>query len=107
MFQNAKSSGLIRIALAGKSDLAEIAAICALESDVRIVAVVDVHATSQRFMNFPLVRSFDDIAEELNAVVVTDLQTPRETCEAAIIRFGADRVLIPQLLRIHLTERPE
>jgi len=30
---------------------------------------------------------------------------PRETCEAAIARFGADRVLVPDLLRIRMRQK--
>lgn len=105
LFDDARTRGLVRVALAGKSDLAEIAAICALDRGIEIVAVVDAYATTDRFLNFPLVGLFENLAEEPNAVVVTDLLNSRETCEAAVARFGKDRVLIPELLRLRLFDR--
>src|SRR5205814_1929268 len=41
VFDLAKASGFSRLVLAGKSDLAEIAILCAVEATVKIVAVVD------------------------------------------------------------------
>src|SRR5438105_10332070 len=41
VFKAAKASGFDRLVLAGKSDLAEIAILCAVEAAVKIVAVVD------------------------------------------------------------------
>lgn len=102
LLDRAHSRGFVRIVLAGKSDLAEIASICALESGVSIIAVVDPAVTGDRFISFPLVQRFEELKEEPQAVVVTDLLSPRETCEALIARFGEDRVLIPELLRLRL-----
>ena len=97
--------GLVRITLAGKSDLAEIAAICALDRGIEIIAVVDPHATGNRFMGLPLVRRYEDLTSDPDAVVVTDLLNSRETCEAALARFGKDGVLIPELLRLRMFDR--
>jgi DNA-binding MarR family transcriptional regulator len=102
IFDDARARGLVRVALAGKSDLAEIAAICALDRGIEIVAMVDAQAKSDRFMNFPLVRLIEDLAEEPDAIVITDLLNFRATSEAAIARLGKGRVLIPRLLRFRL-----
>ena len=45
VIEAARARGFSRVALAGRSDLAEIAAICGLESNVKIVAVVDAKFT--------------------------------------------------------------
>ena len=107
MFEEARACGFVRVVLVGKSDLAEIAGICALESGVQIVAVVDSAATGGRFLNSPMVRRFEDLSEEPSAVVVTDLLNPRETRDALVDRFGKQRVLIPELLRLRLHDREE
>src|SRR5579871_3904371 len=80
---SAVEKGWSRIALAGISDLAEIAAICAVESRITIVAVVDASSSAASFMGAPVVRAFDAIAGGVDAVVVTDLRTARETFDAA------------------------
>ena len=107
LFAAAADAGLHRLVLAGKSDLGEIVAICALQSRVEIVAAVDPAATEDYFMGVPLVSSFEAINTYFDGVIVTDLAASRETCAALAENFGAHRVLIPQLLRLRLAETPE
>jgi DNA-binding MarR family transcriptional regulator len=103
----ARARGFSRVVLAGRSDLAEIAAICGLDSDVKIVAVVDSKSTESQFLGFAAVQSYDDLPDGIDAVIVTDLSNASETAKHAIARYGADRVLIPELLRIRITERQQ
>jgi DNA-binding MarR family transcriptional regulator len=98
MFALARSLGFQRVVIAGVSDLAEIARICALESGVEIVAVVDAAASSATFVGVPVVHSFADIEGGFDAVIVTDLGAPQATFDAAIAVIGPDRVLAPKLL---------
>jgi DNA-binding MarR family transcriptional regulator len=102
MFETARANGQTRLVLAGKSDLAEIASICALESGATIVAVVDPAASADRFLGVELVPSYDQVSQTFDAVAVTDLESARHTCEQAVARFGESRVLIPDLLRVRL-----
>jgi DNA-binding MarR family transcriptional regulator len=99
LFDAAREQGLTRLALAGVSDLAEIASICAVESSVKIVVVVEAASSRTSFVGIPVTASFEAIADEVDAVVITDLRTTAETIVAARARFGADRVLVPALLR--------
>src|SRR5215471_621646 len=91
----AAERGLSRIALAGISDLAEIAMICAPECGVKITAVVDHKSTQSQFVGVPVVPSFDAIDDTFDGVLVTDLLRARETFEAAVARIGAERVWAP------------
>lgn len=99
LFELARERGLTRVALAGVSDLAEIAAICAVESAVKIAVVVDCRSDRSSFIGIPVVSSFDAIEANVDGVVITDLETTAKTMEAALGRFDSDRVLIPTLLR--------
>src|SRR5215831_6691792 len=56
-FQVARRRGWRRVALLGVSDLAEIATICALETEITITAVVDASATAITFVSVPVVSS--------------------------------------------------
>jgi DNA-binding MarR family transcriptional regulator len=103
----AHARGLNRVVFAGKSDLAEIAAICALDVGMTIVAVVDPQASEARFVGAPLVASWEGLREPFDAVVVTDLTSTRKTCEAVLTRFGPERLLVPALLRQRLRDREE
>lgn len=103
-FKAAKMNGMARIVLAGRSDLAEVAAICALESGTTVIAVVDPAAGASHFLGVPVVSSFEAITDEFEAVMVTDLTDPAATCQAASARFGSARVLVPSLLRMRMPD---
>jgi len=58
IFSVARSRAFQRVVVAGVSDLAEIARICALESGIEIVAMVDAKASSATFVGVPVVVSY-------------------------------------------------
>jgi len=103
--ETARARGFSRIAILGVSDLAEIAAICALDTGITIAGVVDPESDLPRFVGVPVTKALDDVAGSVDAVLVTDSRTTRATAAAAVARFGADRVLIPQLLARAIAKR--
>jgi DNA-binding MarR family transcriptional regulator len=104
LFQSAKANGVQTVVLAGQSDLAEIAALCAVEHAIEIIAVVQPNAPASRFIGVPVFPDFDAVSKPFDAVLVTALNGSHEICEAAVVRFGARRVLVPELLRIRMKE---
>jgi len=107
VLQEANARGWKRIALAGVSDLAEIARLCALESGLEIVAVVDPKASQSTFVGVPVVASFLDLGTPVDGVIVTESRRPRETFEMAGVRLGHERVLAPTLLGVRRPARQE
>ena len=97
VFEAAKAYGT-QIALAGKSDFAEIAILCAVESGVTIVAVVDPDSDHERFLGVEVVKSYSEISKHFDAVIVTDVTRAQRSFEVAVEACGADRVLSPALL---------
>jgi predicted CoA-binding protein len=93
-----------RIALVGVSDLAEIATICALETGIKIVAVVDPQCALKKFVGVPVLASLDKVGDQVDCVVITDLKAAQETAKVAVERFGASRVLIPNLLGVRIND---
>lgn len=98
VFSAAAERGFHRVALAGISDLAEIAMICALDTGVKVTAVVDGKSTQSHFIGVPVAASFDAIVDGCDAVMITDLQRTAELTERASALLGPDRVLIPKLI---------
>lgn len=94
----ARSRNFQNLVLLGKSDLAEIAIISAVENDVTIVAIVDRDTDSTSFIGKNVLASFDNIDFDVDAVVVTDVVSARATMDEALSRFGAHRVFAPKLL---------
>jgi DNA-binding MarR family transcriptional regulator len=95
---DARARGISRIAILGVSDLAEIAVICALDLDITIAAVVDFQSKADRFVGVPVKKSFDFIDGSVDAVLVTGINAEREAIAAAVKQYGAERVLVPNLL---------
>jgi DNA-binding MarR family transcriptional regulator len=98
VFDLAHGRGMERIVLAGKSDLCEIAILCAVDRPITIVAVVDPGADVSRFISVNVVRGYADVAEAFDGVVVTDLNRAKDAFDEAIATYGAQRVLAPDLL---------
>ena len=96
----AKARGFSRLVLAGQSDLAEIAILCAVEAAVTIVAVVDPRGEGTRFMGVDLRTSYAEVTAPFDAVMVTDVSRASQSYDAAVAACGPERVLAPELLRL-------
>lgn len=86
-----------RLALLGAGDLAEIATLVARERDVEIVGI----------WSFNDLENFHRGAKalgEVDAVVVTALEDSRAAAMLAIKVFGANRVHVPELMRVRLSD---
>src|SRR5262249_202593 len=79
----AHARGWNRIVLIGVSDLAEITTLCALETGIAIVAVVDASARRERFVGTPVVASIKEVRGGVDAGVVTGLSAARGGGEKA------------------------
>ena len=98
VFDAAAQRGFSRMALAGISDLAEIAMICALNTGVKVTEIVDARSTQSDFFGVPVASSFDAIVGRCDAVMITDLQRTAELTQQASALFGPERVLTPNLI---------
>jgi DNA-binding MarR family transcriptional regulator len=98
IFDRARAMGFQKIVLAGRSDLCEIALLCAVDSPISIVAVVDPDEAVPRFLGIEVFHAYEDVDVPFDAVVVTHLTKARSAFEHAIAKFGAEKVLAPDLL---------
>jgi hypothetical protein len=105
VFELAKTRGFNRLLLAGQSDLAEIAILCAVEAGVTIVAVVDPGSENARFVGIDVYGTFADVKAPFDAVIVTDVKRAKTSFDAAAAAFGAERVLAPALLALPQTNK--
>lgn len=107
LFKAASERGINNVLLVGQTDLAEIAALCAMEHGIKIAGVVQKNAAKSEFIGLPVFENYEAVSSPFDAVLITDVIKPRETCEAAIARFGAERVLVPDLLRVRMRQKNE
>jgi DNA-binding MarR family transcriptional regulator len=96
--RTASSRGFSRIVIAGVSDLAEIATICALECGTEVVGVVDGLSSQPKFVGLPVFASFDEVDKPFDAVVIAAINNGGDILRDASDRYGADRVYAPALL---------
>lgn len=105
LFRAAKGWGVTSVVLVGQSDLAEIAALCAMQEGVPIVGLVDPRADVEDFIGIPVFKNFDAVGRPFDSVFITDVADARAACEAAIARFEGVRVLVPALLRVRIRQQ--
>jgi DNA-binding MarR family transcriptional regulator len=105
LFKAASERGIDKVLLVGQTDLAEIAALCAMEHGIKIAGVVQKNAAKPEFIGLPVFENYEAVSSAFDAVLIADVIKPRETCEVAIARFGADRVLVPDLLRVRMRQK--
>jgi hypothetical protein len=89
----------------GRSDLAEIAALCALDHGITIAGLVQDGRGEEGFIGLPVFTDFEAVTQPFDAVLITDVINARATCQAAVARYGLDRVLVPDLLRVRIRQQ--
>lgn len=91
--------GVRTIALIGASDLAEVAALSALGSEIEVVAVIDLTSNQPKLAGLPIVRSLDEIAK-VDAVMVTDITQPQDIFDTLAKTWPDERLFTPPMLRV-------
>jgi DNA-binding MarR family transcriptional regulator len=104
IFQLARERNFRNLVLCGKSDLAEIAILSAVDCGVSIVAIVDKNANETPFVGRQVVSGYDGLKAPFDAVIVTDVVNPCRVFDEAVMLYGADRVLAPSLLGLNVSE---
>ena len=74
------SAGYQQIALAGRSEIAEIAVLCASQSPVEIVALVDL-TNEPTFLGVPVIADLQSL-KSVDAIIVTDMKAARDSADA-------------------------
>jgi predicted transcriptional regulator len=87
-----------KIVISGSSTLAEICTVCALESGMRIVAIVNSDAQESSLAGVPVHHDFTTVIEEFDGAIVAELENPGGALASAQAVLGETRVLIPPFL---------
>ena len=107
IFEEAAAHGFRRLVLAGQSDLAEIAVLCAVDAGATVVAVVDPQNGGNRFVGVGVFEAYSDLTDGFDAIIVTDVARAQASYDLAVRTVGADRVLVPDLLGLRLPKTTE
>jgi DNA-binding MarR family transcriptional regulator len=97
--------GFRRIALAGATELAEIATLTAHGLDIELVGVVHEEANGGSFCGLPMTRRLQDLGP-VDAVIVTRMTDIDGLWAELAAHVGEERVFAPRLVKVaHLRER--
>lgn len=105
VFQLAREQNFQNLVLSGKSDLAEIAILSAVDCGVSIVAIIDQDADEMPFVGKQVASGYDRLTVPFDAVIVTDVIDAHRAFYEAVRLYGPSRVLAPSLLGLNVSER--
>jgi DNA-binding MarR family transcriptional regulator len=94
-----RTQGWQHVALAGVSELAEIATLTARDADMTLVGILDATSHKRRFADLKVVRSLESF-DGVDAVIVTDLAKPQATYNALEGKLDDTRIITPELLHV-------
>jgi DNA-binding MarR family transcriptional regulator len=101
-FHYCHEQGWHTIILCGRSDLAEIAAIRAIEMPVEILGTYDPHTEYNRFIGKDVWHEFDE-APGCDAFLLTDVRAPRVAYQHLRGLTESDRIIVPKILGLKIT----
>lgn len=99
VYDHCQDNGWRKLLLCGLSDLAEIAALRALETDVEIVGLYDPHTKREHLVGMAIWRRFEDAAPH-DACMLTDVDASLSTYGYVVNLVGKERMLVPDILRL-------
>ncbi len=100
-FDDCVRKGWRSVVLCGVSELAEIAAIKAMEHDIELRGAYDATAQASGFLDKPLWRDLPELGEA-HGYVFTGLDDPESNVRALIAAVGAERVVVPDILAVRI-----
>lgn len=99
IFARCETFGRKRILLCGGGELAEIASLAAHGTTIELLGVLDRATNQVRIAGLPVLRDLDGTVNA-DVVVITDNRRPQELYDELRARLGAERVHVPNFLRV-------
>ena len=103
-FDYCRKQGWQKILLCGLSDLAEIAALRALDVGIEVIGVYDINTSSNKFLGKPVWHQYVDSAAH-DACLLTTLESPNQAYEELIKHCSSEVILVPDILGLDLVSR--
>jgi len=97
------AQGWRRIAIAGASDLSEIAVLCAQDHAVEIAGIIDDQIDRPTFAGLPVALRLKELGA-VSAVMVCDMTNQQAIFDALVDSLARERVLTPPLLGVSRTK---
>lgn len=105
-FARAEALGWQRVALVGMSDLAEIACLCALESEIEIVGIIAPQADRATLLGTPVFADVHALPYGCDGLILTEIDTGRQAGQIDARDGDTLAMLVPRFLERSLFEAP-
>ncbi len=105
MLETCANAGWRHVALAGAGDLCEVMTLCAADTPVELVGILDEEFHGNRFSGLPVVSRLTALGN-FDAVIITDLSEPQDTYDTLVRDISPAHVLTPPLLKISREKTP-
>ena len=103
LFERCAQAGWTRVVLFGNGDLAEIMSLCARDSDVTLLGIIDDQAEDGHLAGLP-VRTELDAFGPVDAVIICRIEAPQAAYDFVRDRLPGERVLAPAFF--YVSDRP-
>lgn len=100
-YQACRDNGWHTILFCGVSELAEIAAIRAVEHNILVAGVFDPYSNRDRFLRLPVVNSLTN-AREFDACMLTAVHNAGEIYEQLVSQVTPGLILVPSILGLNV-----
>ena len=98
------SNGQHKIALHGLTDLTEIAVLCAKDTEIELVCIIDQSSQLKKYSGIPVHSNISSI-NNFDAIIITDLGLPQRDFDAMIQFYGTDLIFAPAILKLSKKEK--
>ena len=99
IFDSCKRNNQQKVLLCGVSELAEIALIRAMDTEIIIVGIYDPKSSLDQLFSKPVWKNFTE-ADEFDVCFLTDLNSPYKFYKSLIKEIEKEKILIPDVLGI-------
>jgi DNA-binding MarR family transcriptional regulator len=103
-FARGEALGWRQVALVGMSDLTEIAGLCALESEIEIVAVIAPEANRTRVFGVPVIADLHALPKGCDGFILTAIDSLAKAPQQRASDLDAAAMLVPSFLERSLFE---
>lgn len=103
IYRDCERHGWRNVAIAGTSELADIAVLYAGEFDIELTGVIEPAMQGEQFHSLQIVAEPTDL-NAFDAVVLAQIQAPQSVYDALLTVVPAARVLVPPLLPVTLAD---
>ena len=99
MFETCQANGWRNVAFCGKSDLIEIAELCARDFPVNLCGIIDFNTTEASLSALPVFPNFQ-AAGPVDAVIITDFENPQAAYDQIVKDIDQKKILAPKFAHI-------